>query len=175
MTKPSLSCLALVALAIAAPRRAAAQDATPKPAEETPLKTGYISFSPIHLTRPILELTGEMRLGRRSGIAVITGAGTIAQRAYWNVGGQLLFYPIGNFERGIQVGFETSYAGYAGDRAPNIIAGPVNALALSPLVGFKWTFSSFTMSSQAGCAWAPGATPGHRWSALYNLNVGWSF
>lgn len=169
-----LLCLSLVAAAALSLPRVAAADDEKEAAQEKP-KTAYLSFSVLHLARPIAELTGEMRLTPRWSFSVITGAGAVSQRAYWNVGTQLLAYPIGNFERGLQLGVETAYAGYAGDRDPTAIVGPVNALTFGPVIGFKWTFSSFTVSSQAGAAFAPGATPGHRFAAVHNLNIGWSF
>jgi hypothetical protein len=156
-------------------RDAAADEKKEDKADEGRPKTAYLSFSPIHLTRPIVELTGEMRISPKWSVAVITGAGTIYRQAYWNAGMQLLAYPIGNFERGLQLGVETQYAGFAGGLPPNIVTGIVNTPTVAPLIGFKWTFSSFTISSQAGAAFAPLGESGRRFSSVYNLNVGWSF
>lgn len=139
-------------------------------------KTAYLSFSPIHLSRPIGELTGEMKLGPNTSAALIMGAGAVGGQAYWKFGHQFLWYPMRNFENGLQLGIETSYAGFAGGLPSNMVVGPVNALTFSPVIGWKWTHASgFTISSQAGASYAPSADAGRRFSALYNFNVGWSF
>jgi hypothetical protein len=144
-------------------------------AEEAP-KTAYLSFSPIHFSRPIGEITGEMKLTPHTSAALVIGAGAIGGQAYWKGGYQLLYYPFGNFENGLQLGLESSYAGFAGGLPSGVVVGPVNALTFSPLIGWKWTHASgFTMSSQAGFSYAPSAQGERRFAALYNLNVGWSF
>lgn len=163
----------LLAAAIAAfPRVAAAEE---KKEEEERPKTAYLSFSPVHLTRPIFEMTGEMALSRKWSVSVTAGAGTIYRQAYWNAGMQLLAYPVGNFERGLQLGVETQYASFAGGLSSNTVTGIVNTPAIAPVIGFKWTFSSFTVSTQAGVAFAPLGSEARRFSSVYNLNVGWSF
>lgn len=147
-----------------------------EPAKAPPPKTAYLSFSPIHLSRPIGELTGEMKTTDRTSIAIVMGAGAIGGQAYWKAGSQLLYYPMGNFENGLQLGLESSYAGFAGGLPSGFIVGPVNAMTFSPLIGWKWTFAGgFTISSQAGASYAPAAVGERRFSALYNLNIGWSF
>jgi hypothetical protein len=141
-----------------------------------PPKTAYLSFSPIHLSRPIGELTGEMKMGPATSLSVIMGAGAVGGQAYWKFGNQVLWYPMRDFENGLQLGLETSYAGFAGGLPSGIVVGPVNAMTFSPVIGWKWTHASgFTMSTQAGASYAPAAQNGRQFSALYNFNVGWSF
>lgn len=176
MRFPPLAVIAAAVIAFAPRARAADAEQEGKPSQPDPASGAYLSFSPIHLTRPIGEITGEMKLGTRSGVAVVMGLGTIGGQAYWNVGSQLLFYPIGRFERGVQLGIELSYAGFAGGVAPGPLVGPVNTVAVSPLVGYKWMFAGgFTLSTQAGASFAAAGPDDRRFSALYNLNVGWSF
>jgi hypothetical protein len=93
-----------VATLIWSPSASAAEDAQrlqPAP----PPKTAYLSFSPIHFSRPIGEISGEMKLTPRTSAALVIGAGSIGGQAYWKGGYQLLYYPFGNFENGLQLGF----------------------------------------------------------------------
>jgi hypothetical protein len=137
-----------------------------------------ITISPLHLTRPIFEMTSEARLAPRLGAAVITGIGSIGtdtnRARYWNVGGQFITYPFGTFENGVQLGFEAQYIGLSGSRqAMNLVDGAVNSVNLAPFVGYKIVTSfGLSLHIQSGVAYA--TAPG-KFGALFNAGLGWSF
>jgi hypothetical protein len=60
-----------------------------------------ITFSPLHLLQPFLQVTGELRLDDKIGAAAILGAGQVSEdsRRYgaWEVGGQFRYYLFGSF------------------------------------------------------------------------------
>jgi len=150
-------------------------DAPAKAAEEQQPKEdrhAYVSFSPLHLLFPIVEVTGEIRLHRNIGLAVIGGYGTmgmdtngevmivgsnkpeLARFTVWEVGGQFVGYPVGHFDNGMQVGMEALYVGVQQDanRVGGVqTAGVADGFAVGPFVGYKLaTRVGFTFNVQGG-------------------------
>jgi hypothetical protein len=149
-----------------------------------PHRVFSLTFSPVHLVFPIVEMTAEIRAHDKLGIAVIGGAGRYTDRSasisasVYELGGQLRFYPIGDFRHGLQVGVETLYLHLSN---PAISLGGVG-IAVGPFLGYKViSDAGFTFDAQLGGQYvAARATNGSGESGdttivLLNLNVGWSF
>lgn len=171
-----------------APLEAGAKD---KEVEED--RSVYISISPIHLIGPIVELTGEARLHRHIGVALIGGYGAlkvdgVAERfKVWEVGGQFVGYPVGHFDHGMQVGLEVLYAGVSTNESSKVTVATATGLATGPFIGYKLaTKVGFSFNVQGGVQYvfarADASSGGATASAeqrsiipLLNLNVGWSF
>jgi hypothetical protein len=158
--------------------------------------TAYVSFSPIHLLLPLVELMGELRLHRHVGVAVIAGYGSVKPEgsttrfSVLEVGGQLVGYPVGHFDHGMQLGVEVLYVGVSGsDRSGGErISGAAQGLAMGPLVGYKFASKvGFSLNVQGGVQYVAlranasstsGATASAEDSSvipLLNFNLGWSF
>jgi hypothetical protein len=166
-----------------------------EPPEPTPpMTTVSLTISPILLLLPILELTGELRLGTQAGLALIAGGGRVpvtqsdGTKVTFTVlegGGQLRYYVTGSFRRGMQVGAEILYVHVNGSLQD--ITGVASGLAMGPFFGWKMTsYAGFTFDVQGG---VEVVTMGTRVSdssggssssnvdyiPLLNLNIGWSF
>ncbi len=153
----------------------------------------YISFSPFHLLFPVVELTAEVRLHRKIGIAAIGGYGQItsggSKFSVWEAGGQFVGYPIGHFDHGMQLGLEALYAGISGAESAGSarITATGNGLAMGPFVGYKLaTKVGFSFNVQGGVEYLVASADARSSSAsasasqssfipLLNINVGWSF
>lgn len=147
-------CLALIALPSAA--SAARPDAT---------RVFSLTHSPTHLLLfSTMEVTGEYRLARKHGLAAIAGLGypgvLLAE-----AGASYRAYPLGDFDRGMQLGAEILWAG-----ATNSYDS-ATALQTSLMAGGKFTFDfGLTMEGQLGPTWIGGEI-----GPMLNLNIGWSF
>ncbi len=157
-------------------------------------------MSPIHLIMPVFEASVEVRAHDHIGIALIGGYGKVKVkdifRSYtfdvYEVGGQLLFYPISKFDKGLQLGAEVMYLhvgtadNYAGDEVT--VSGSAGGIAVGPLVGYKvCTSGGFTFVAQGGVQFmtakaeasdSNGTTATDEASNIFpmiNLNLGWSF
>lgn len=153
-----------------------------------------LTFSPIHLLFPILEVTGELRLGQEAGVALIAGGGQVTDKAsdgtkitfrVYEIGTQLRYYVTGNFRRGMEIGAEVLYVHVNGSL--DNITGVASGLALGPFFGWKTTsYAGFTFEVQGGVEILTAGTKvtdssGDSTSStidyvpLVNLNIGWSF
>jgi hypothetical protein len=166
-------------------------------AKEETDRTVYLAISPLHLILPVVHLTGEARLGRQFGAALIGGYGGISvddglggrmKFTVWEVGGQFVSYPVGHFDHGMQLGAQALYVGLSGDQ--NIgsvkITGAGTGLGVGPFVGYKLaTKVGFSFNVQGGVQYmavrATASTTGDSASAsgsqfgpILNINVGWS-
>lgn len=165
-----------------------------KPAEVDEDRSVYLSISPIHLLGPIVELTGEARLHRHIGVAVIGGYGAIkvdgvAERfKVWEVGGQFVGYPVGHFDHGMQLGLEVLYLGVSTNDNTKTTSATATGLATGPFIGYKLaTKVGFSFNVQGGVEYVfaradASSTSGATASAeqktiipLFNANIGWSF
>jgi hypothetical protein len=70
------------------------------------------SVSPLRLTEPMLELTGEFRTGPNRSFAIIGGMGSGPNSGRWELGGQVRDYVIGSFDNGISFGGQMKYGNY---------------------------------------------------------------
>lgn len=167
----------------------AAQSAPPQAQDVDVQHQVSITISPIHLSMPMVELTGEYRLTDKMGVALILGAGSIKSlgRSYTalEAGAQYRYYVLGSFIHGLQLGAEILYLSLSGADAGIDAKGA--GLAVGPFVGYKIaTNIGFTFEVQGGAQYmaaGASATDGTNSASgkdsdiipLLNLNVGWSF
>ena len=157
-----------------------------------------ITISPLHLLLPVLEVTGEFKLSEKMSAAAIAGIGTTTvevssisgtnQESYQTIelGAQYRYYLTGNFNGGIQLGFELLYVTVDRDEDDDVSATG-EGFAMGPFIGYKYVSSSgFTFDSQLGIQNVVGGAEASSGSAsaetedsaivpLLNLNIGWSF
>lgn len=163
--------------------------------QEDPLRTVYVGFSPIHLIFPMVVANAEVKVAKHFGVGAFGGFGTIQYDGYkfkvWEAGGQLLAYPVGDFDHGMQLGAEVMYKGVTLDEAPksNVeVKAAASGLGISPLIGYKYaTKVGFTLTVQGGItifAVQANASDNNGNTAaksdrligpLLNFNIGWSF
>jgi hypothetical protein len=151
-----------------------------------PLPSVAITISPFHFFLPVIELTGELRIGRKLGIAVIAGAGKVTatdSNVTANVyegGASVRYYVLGNFRHGMQIGGELLYVKATATDTSIDVRG--KGFGISPFLGYKWTHhSGFTIDTQLGVTYiaveAESSTQMKQESKvgpMLNLNVGWS-
>lgn len=157
-----------------------------------------LTISPLHLISPIFEVTGEVRLADRFGLALIAGAGSMESEvtdafggtatesfAVWEAGASARYYLLGDFDHGMQLGAELLYVNV--DVDGETVSGTGNGLAIGPFIGYKVSSGiGFTFDSQLGFQYltsgaeaeSGGETAESDDSAvipMLNLNVGWAF
>lgn len=157
------------------------------PTASRDLPTVAITISPLHGFVPMLELTGELRVGRKLGIAAIGGAGAIRDEVtdqlirVYEAGASVRYYVLGTFRHGMQLGGELLYVHANTDNT--MVEVRAQGLGISPFVGYKWTSRiGFTIDTQLGISFmtaqgeaSTGATAEKsKVGALLNLNLGWS-
>lgn len=167
----------------------------------------YVSISPIHLLFPIVEVTGEFRLHEKIGLAAIGAVGSVNPYQFsqtqpppgvstsrflvWEAGGQLVTYPVGHFDHGMQLGAEVLYLGVSGSASTSTETANATAqgLALSPFIGYKFTAPiGFSFNIQGGLTYyavradassstgeTAQVTKESQFAPLINLNLGWAF
>jgi hypothetical protein len=160
--------------------RAAHADDAPAPRKVS------VTWSPIHLALPLVELAAELSIAPHIGVGVIAGAGrvsdatdTITATAV-EVGGQFNYYFTRSFS-GLHAGGEVMYL-HLGDVEQDATV-TASGLSLGPYVGYKvLTSIGFTFVAQGGVAFAAyGASSSTQSQSerkvfpLLNLNIGWSF
>jgi hypothetical protein len=133
-----------------------------------------VTFSPIHLILPVVELTGEFKVHKDLGIAAIFGVGSIkvtetttvvgpggtsqtdtVRFSVWELGTQFRWYVVGSFDHGMELGAEVMYLHVAGTSsvAPTV-SGVGTGFAAGPFVGYKIaTNFGFTFDAQLGAQW----------------------
>lgn len=160
-----------------------------------------LTFSPIHLLMPVVEITGEFKAHDQWSLALIGGGGSVTVKdealgdpsfTVWEVGGQFRYYVVGDFDHGMQLGGEILYVNVdSGDieTSSGRVTGTGSGVSIAPFVGYKIaTKIGFTFDAQLGIALmglgasAEAVDTGEtakakdtRWGPLLNLNVGWSF
>ena len=144
-----------------------------------------LTFSPVHLFLPVVEVTGEFRLPLDFSLAAIGGFGAIEGITVWEAGAQARYYLIGSFEHGMPIGVEALYAG--GSAAEAGVTATANGIAVGPFVGYKlatdigFTFDAgvgfqyFTVTAHASNSEASATVSDNKIIPLINLNIGWSF
>ena len=150
-----------------------------------------VTWSPIHISLPVLELTGEVRVMPKMGVALVLGGGSVTvddlggpktKVRLFEVGGQFRYYVLGDFRHGMQLGAELAYIHATGSTSSEsaVAAGT----AVGPFLGYKFTAGiGFTFDAQLGVQRlflagesSSGATASEaKFIPLLNLNVGWSF
>ncbi len=155
-----------------------------------------LTFSPLHLLLPVVEVTGEIRLDKIMSVAAIAGFGSVSidnaqpdlpsHASVYEFGGHYRFYPIGSFEHGMQLGVEVLYLHVSAETAS--VSGFGTGLAVGPFAGYKIIASGgFTFDAQLGVEFlavkAEAQDSGGQSASatqkatipLLNLNIGWSF
>lgn len=187
---------------LAAPVAARAQE-PPEPEKET--RRASITFSPIHLLYPIAEITAELAITPKLGVAGIVGYGSVPFKTSttvggrttsetserlraWELGAHFNYYVLGTFDHGMQLGVEALYLNIARPASGTVqIAAAADGFAVGPYLGYKIiTRVGFTFEANGGVQYVAArasATDGSttatasdkRVIPLVNLNVGWSF
>jgi len=142
------ACVALL------PSVAAAVPVAPPP--PPPERAIAVTISPLHLLSPIVELTGEYRVGPKLGVAATLGAGSVTAKdgggtehrfTVGELGGSARYYVTGSFARGLQVGGELMYLLVKLDDPMTTVRATGDGLSVSPFIGYKWTgVGGFTAS-----------------------------
>lgn len=191
---------ALVAASFSSsPVASLAQDAAPESPNTAimgppePANGVSVTISPIHLAFPILELTAEVAIAPKLSAALIGGIGSVTATApgieqefsAWEAGAHVRYYLTGDFDGGLQAGFEILMVGID-DNDPTVDASG-DGLAFGPFIGWKWVAGAgFTFDGQLGIerlfatasasdGTASESASDETWVPLLNLNVGWSF
>lgn len=185
------------------PDPAALPVAGPQPAAEEAGKIVSLTVSPLHLVMPVVEVTAEVRLSDRFGLAALLGAGTVDVETrvgdtvvdtdtfdVFELGAQGRVYTVGDFDHGMQLGLEALWVHVSGeDLQGTKISGAGAGLAIGPFIGYKIaTRVGFTFEGQLGFQYmamkAEASDEESGVSAedsdtdlgpLLNLNIGWSF
>jgi len=141
----------------------------------------------------MVEVTGEVRVHDRVGIAGIVGLGSIASKNQslfvYEFGIQAVTYPLGDFDTGLRLGIEGQYLGLSGSGTTGSESFIARASGLSggAFLGFKWTSAvGFALNIDGGiqlysaAATASSATSTASASEvgvlpLININLGWAF
>jgi len=154
-----------------------------------------ITNSPFHLAIPVLELMAEYQVAPEIGVAGILGAGSMTETDSWGdeseipileIGAQLNYYLLGNFDKGMQVGLEVLYLKISDEDED--VSVSVKGLAIGPYLGYKWTAGfGLTFDIQAGyekLLFRGEAEDSFGFEIeeeeetgipLLNINIGWSF
>lgn len=188
----SATWLAIASMAVLLTTAPAARAETPPPEGavtarvESPSHVVSLTISPVHLIFPIVELRGEYAVSDDVGVSLIAGAGSIeasvdGQRESFGVfelGAQLAWYAVGDFDNGFQLVAELLGASVSG-RSSDVDGLLGQGIAASFLLGYKATFDfGLTASLQAGVGFAFARAEDETASALspnLNLDIGWSF
>jgi hypothetical protein len=169
---------------------------------ERPTRHVTVTFEPLHLFYPIVQIGVEARVADEVGVMIFGGGGSApvdfvsppytgpSKVSVWEVGGQLLYYATGDFgDGGMQVGVEALFMHAALEGASALGTGSIGGLAagftVGPLIGWKFvTRGGFTVDSQIGVGFRatkqttgdPAAPSDDRSAVLLgSLAIGWTF
>jgi hypothetical protein len=149
---------------------------------------------------PVFELTAEVRVARKLGIAVLGGYGQVTvepdendpgeplKADVYELGAQVRYYAVGTFDHGMQLGAEVLYVHLDAETGTSIV-GSGEGTALGPFVGYKIaTRGGFTFDGQLGFQYIAVSAEAHDTETnesaegedstvipLFNANIGWSF
>ena len=115
-------------------------------AQELPPYDKHVSvtFSPIHLATSIVELTTEVRVGDKVGLAGIIGVGRPEGYNAHELGVQARYYLLGDFDHGMQLGAEllnlhiTVPSGSISASGQGTAIGPFLGYKIAARVGFTF-------------------------------------
>jgi hypothetical protein len=154
--------------------------------EATAARKVSVTWSPIHLVLPVVELAAELSVAPQIGVGVILGAGRVSDSldtitaTALEAGAQFNYYFMRPFS-GLHAGGEVVYL-HLGDVEQDSTAS-ASGLSLGPYVGYKvMTSIGFTFVAQGGVTFAAYRASNlsqsqseRRVFPLINLNIGWSF
>ncbi|MFN0247197.1 MAG: hypothetical protein ACKV2T_09815 [Kofleriaceae bacterium] len=192
MLRPTFACLVLGPVSLAYAQEPAPLASPDAPAtslnaspRENPLLAS-ITVSPVHFALPAGELTAELAVTPKIGVAVIGGIGSVkpalsnTRVLVYEVGISPRYYIWGNFRQGVELGVEALYVHASADDA-TMTTVSAEGLAIGPYVGYKWVARvGLTLEAQLGASYFAVRGDGvdeedSRFAALLNLQVGWSF
>ena len=145
-----------------------------------------LTFSPFALLYPIAEVAGEYQVLESLGAGLILGVGknefdSDEKLMFWEAGAQVVYYPVGGFDHGMQVGVEAMFESVSANANRMRHYG----YAAGPLIGYKLVLSfGMTLAVQSGFAWVKSHRRDTKSDAgveksnvqlLMNVNLGWSF
>ncbi len=176
--------LAALACLLAAPAAGVAADGAPRDLSLTVDVVGLVPFR--FFTggdSEVVELLGEWRLTDKLGVAGLLGGGAAWGPGYalpvFGVGAQALYYPVGRFDHGMQLGLEAHDGPLLAGVGPTGRPLTENDLLLAPVVGYKLaTAPGFTLDLQGGVGWQlllGGTAVTTGLGVDLRLNVGWTF
>jgi hypothetical protein len=138
-----------------------------------------LTLSPFHLLNPILQVTGELRLADKVGVALVLARGAVTEEngyvAVWEVSGQGRYYLLGTFIHGLNTGVEVGVIGDGGK-----LDSPMDAYAgvhAGAFLGYKLaTNIGFTLDAQLGDQYVYTVSKPRDscWQPIMNLKLGWS-
>src|SRR5579859_1231610 len=109
-----------------------------------------LTFAPLRLILPEVQLMAEFKLDPKISVAAIAGYGqvtpvvsggpaNVSPVTIWEAGGQFRYYPIGTFEHGMQIGAQAEYiGGSASSSSGNVQAFATGGgLFMGPFIGYK--------------------------------------
>ena len=145
-----------------------------------------VTWSPIHLVLPLVELEGEYNVAPHMGVGAIIGAGRVSSEddtvtaTAIEAGAQLNYYFLDRFS-GLHAGLEGIYL-HLGDVEQDTTASGAG-FAVGPYAGYKlMTSVGITFVAQLGVSYlafnaktSTQSSSDSKISPLLNLNVGWSF
>lgn len=145
-----------------------------------------LTFSPIHLSLPLVEITAEYNVAPHAGIAVIGGVGKVTSgnvtASAYEAGGQFNYYLLRRFT-GLHAGVEAMYMHLDNVNIDSSVTA--GGLSIGPYLGYKVAASfGLTFIAQLGVdflAAKASSTMSSQTASertvfpLLNLNLGWSF
>jgi hypothetical protein len=145
-----------------------------------------LTFSPLHLALPLVEVTAEYNVARHTGIAVIGGVGKVTSgnvtASAYEAGGQLNYYLLRNFS-GLHAGVEAMYMHLDNVNIDSSVTA--GGLSIGPYLGYKVAASfGLTLIAQLGVDFLAAKASSTMSTQtvhdrtvfpLLNLNLGWSF
>lgn len=144
-----------------------------------------ITVSPVHFILPAGELTAEIAVSPKIGVAVIGAIGSVKPALgddrvlVYEAGISPRYYVWGNFRQGLELGVEALYAHASADAQMTTLEA--EGLSIGPYAGYKWVATmGLTLEGQLGASYFAMRGDGvdkddSRFAVLLNLQVGWSF
>ncbi len=144
------------------------------------------TFSPVHLSIPVLEVNMEIRLQDKIGVAAIFGLGDIEGIGVLEAGAQGNYYFVGDFQHGLQIGAEAMFTNFSLSNGSTSSKPDGKLFRIGPYAGYKYAADfGLTAVIQYGIAAGFGnssLTTNNNSSVrltgsdtFLNLNTGWSF
>lgn len=139
------------------------------------------TLSPLRAIVGIGELTGELRVADRGGVAVIGGGGAVEGNPVWEAGAQGRYYAVGSFEHGMELGGQLRYDGTTAKADGERLVS--STFSLGPFLGYKYVAPfGLTFDGHVGAAYVvvvadmgDETVSGSTLLPLVNAQVGWSF
>lgn len=150
-------------------------ESAPPPAtapDDRPEHDVSITFSPLHLFLPMVEVTGEYAISNKIGVAGIVGIGSVPVKTTtfssstngglattettthygaWELGAHFNYYLVGNFDHGMQLGAEAMYLHVSSEGQNVNTVAAASGLAIGPYIGYKIaTHVGFTFEANGG-------------------------